>query len=117
MAEFQKWVIDESRLTGITIFKARDLIVECFHFAQKDKFKALRVKAGIPSTDEDISNSIKVMVRLAFTEVGGDFQTPTKDTISQVIDFLGNKEAMWGTPKEIIEHNKTQMLKVMAKLK
>lgn len=116
MGEFQKWVVDDSRLTGATPLRARDLIVECFHFAQKDKFKALRVKAGIPSTDADISNSIKVMVRLAFTEVGGDFQEPTKDILAKVIDFLGNKEAMWGTPKEIIEHNKKQLFKVINKL-
>jgi hypothetical protein len=104
-------------LSGLNPVKARDLVVECFHFAQKDKFKALRMKAGIPSTDADIANSIKVMVKLTFAEVGGDFQEPTKDVLLQVVDFLGNKEAMWGTPKDIIEHNKGQMLKIINRLK
>jgi hypothetical protein len=117
MAEFQKWVVDDSRLSGLDPIKARDLIVECFHFAQKEKFRSLRLKAGIPSNDSDIINSTKVMVRLAFTEVGGDFQEPAKDTLEQVVTFLSIKEAMWGTPKEIIEHNKNQMLKVLSRLR
>jgi hypothetical protein len=117
MVNFYKWTASNEQLFGLDLAKARDLVVECFYTAQKDKFQALKEKAGIPSSEKDVYDSITVMVRLAFVEVEGDFQQPTKEKLLKVVDFLNAREVMWGTPRDVVEHNKAQMLKVVNKLR
>ena len=117
MVNFYKWTASNEQLFGLDPVKARDLVIECFHNAQKDKFRALKEKAGIPASEKDVYDSIAVMVRLAFVEVEGDFQQPTKAALLKVVGFLNAREVMWGTPKDVVEHNKAQMLKVVNKLR
>ena len=117
MAKYNKWEYQDKEDKQIDPVRARDLMVECFYSAQKDKFKALKEKAGIPSSDKDVYDSIVVMVRLAFSEIGGDFKDPNKDNLLKVLDFLVSRETIWGTPKDVVDHNKTLMLKIINRVK
>lgn len=114
---FKRWSVKESDLADMTPVKARDLLIECFYNAQKETFLRARKQLGVVSSDEDIYASVVAGVRKAFIEVDGDFDRPTKAVLSKVLEILVKKSISWETPKEIIEHHKSEIKKILEKLK
>lgn len=110
------WCVTEEDLQDLDAVKARDLVIRCFFEAHKETYAAAKAKLGVPTGDDEVRRSIVAAVRLAFREVGADFDHPTKEALTQVIDVLGRKAAAWGTPKEVVEHHKGEIRKVLARL-
>ena len=115
--KFRKWEADIHQLRqGLSPVKVRDLIVECFYTTQKGMFRALKKRAGIPATEKDVFNRIMVVVKIAFTEVGDDFDNPTKEKLPDVVRFLEKLSRSWGTPKDIVENYTAQLLEIISLL-
>ncbi len=115
---FKRWTLKESDLIDLSPQKARDLIVQCFCEAQKEAYGIARENLGEkPATEEQLRKSIENFVRVAFLSTGSDFENPTVDSLSEAVEFLARKAASWKTPKEIIDFNKGQILKVIEILK
>lgn len=114
---FKRWSLKEADLKGLNPVKARDLIVKCFYEAQKETFAMAKERLGLPVADKDIHMSVVRTVKSAFGEVGGDYENPTKESLSKIVKILLRKAKAWGTPKEIMDHNKGETQKVINLLK
>jgi len=111
------WKLPESHLDELTPVGARDLIVECFYFAQHETLARTKMKLGAAHFDDaSIRTSVVGAVRLAFGEAGGDFDLPTLTSLASVIDVLARKADAWGTPADIVEHHHDQVMKMLERM-
>ncbi len=111
--QHQRWEVRSSDLINLDPQKARDLVVKCMMESQKETFHRVKVKMGKVASEEEIEKSIVGAIRMVFREVGEDYNSPTKLGLIKVVTRLAEKAYGWGTPKEIIEHHKVQMEKVV----
>lgn len=107
------WVCPTSRLRNLDATKARDLVVECFYQAQSETFQAQKERMGMSTDEEAVRKTVLGAVRAAFAKAGGDFDYPTRESLSRAVDALALSAASWGTPREIIEHHKAQIATVL----
>ena len=56
-------------------------------------------------------------IKLAFDEVGGDFDNPAKESLARAVEVLAKKARAWGTPTETVEHNRGQIQRALDLLK
>jgi len=111
------WKLTEDRLTDLTPLRARDLVVECFYFAQHETLARTRLKLGAGHGDEaSMRASVAMAVRLAFKEAGGDYDHPTAGTLASAIDVLARKAEAWGTPADIVRHHHEQIERLLGRL-
>jgi hypothetical protein len=104
------WKLPESQLVSLTPGRARDLVVECFFFAQRETFTRARQKLGATHIDDtSLRANVVGAVRLAFKESGGDYDHPTVASLANAIAVLGRKAESWGTPQDIIQHHANQI--------
>jgi hypothetical protein len=115
--EFTRWECKDSDLKDITPSKARDLIIQCFLEAQKETFARAKKSLGKEVSDSEILKSVKSAVKVTFEEVGGNFANPSKDDLGKAVQALARKAASWGTPADIIEHHKGQIMKILGSLR
>ena len=109
--------LPEQPLAGLTPVRARDLIVECFYYAQHETLARAKLKLGAGHLDEAaIRSSVVGAVRLAFKEAGGDFDHPTLGALSGAIDVLARKADAWGTPPDIVRHHHDQIVAMLRRL-
>jgi len=111
------WKLPESQIVDLTPEKARDLMVECFYYAQHETFLRTKQKLGVTRLDEaSLRASIVGAVRLAFDETGGDYDHPTAATLRTAITVLARKAESWGTPMDIIQHHASQIGRVLSRM-
>lgn len=90
--------------------KVRDAIVSCF-------FEAHCLDAGISEGKSEATRGYcKKVVNKAFTESGGDFNKPTKDSIMKAMGWLGEFSKNFRDPS-IIKKNTQQIMVLVQKLK
>ncbi len=111
--KYQRWSLSKDDLKGLNPVKARDLIIKCFFEAQKETFASVKRELGVTPTDESIMDSVTSAVRVAFKKAKGSFDNPTKEDLSKVVQILARKASSWGTPPDIIEHHKNQIMTVL----
>lgn len=116
MSVYKKWFVQPADLMGLTAERARDLIAHCFLEAQKETFAHAGMNLGQAPTDEDLHSMIVGAIRLAFRETGNNYDQPSKQALTAVVQVLARKAAVWQTPPEIIRHHKEQIGKVLAHL-
>ncbi len=114
---FHRWRLKEEDLRDLSPEKARDLIVKCFYEAQKETFARSKQLLGLRDDEKQLQTSVLSAIRLAFKETGGDFNNPTKNSLTKVVEVLGRKSKAWGTPEDIIEYHRSQIMRVIAELK
>jgi hypothetical protein len=115
---FKRWTLKKSDLIDLSPQKVRDLIIQCFSEAQKEAYRIARHNVGEkPATEEQLRKSMENFVKVAFLSTGGDFENPTVDNLSEAVEFLAKRADSWKTPKEIIDYNKGQILKLIEILK
>jgi hypothetical protein len=110
------WRLDDSSLEGLTPVRARDLIVTCFFQAQKEAYAEAKGDLGLSRDDQSVMESVETSIRMAFRQVGGDWDHPTRDELCQLIDLLARKSATFGTPEEIVRHHRGQIQRVLDRL-
>ncbi|MCK5219788.1 hypothetical protein KAR10_09700 [bacterium] len=111
--QYQKWTVSDSDLMDMNPIKARDLITQCFYEAQRETLFRAKKKLGSPSDDLNIMKSIEQIIKATFNGVGEDFQQPDKQGLMKVIESLAKKSSAVGTPLEIIEYHKGQIMKIL----
>jgi len=111
--KFHRWVINPVDLVDINEVKARDIIVKCFTEAQRETFYCASERMGLSTDPENIQETIIASIKLVFKQVGGDYDNPTMEALAKVVEHLAKAAYSWGTPEEIILHNKAQIEKVL----
>jgi hypothetical protein len=115
--EFHRWSISVTDLYDLTEAKARDIIVRCFVEAQKETFHQARERLGASTDQQSIEKSMATSIRMVFKEVGYDYDSPTLEGLEKVVDRLARSAQSWGTPEEVVLHHKTQIEKVLRRLR
>jgi hypothetical protein len=113
MTTYQRWFIQQADLENMTPVKARDLVCNCFLEAQKENFAEAAESLGLAPKDDDLRNTVVGAIRAAFHDIGGEYEKPTKETLSQVVAALARKSAVWGTPQAIVDHHRKQIEEVL----
>lgn len=116
MQSYKRFALSKEELQNLTPLKARDIIVHCFFEAQKETFTRVMKTLGNIPNDADLKVKLEGSVRLAFKEAGGDFDHPNLQSLMKAVQVLGNKAAAMGTPSDIIEYHKAEIMKVFAAL-
>ncbi|MDA8084031.1 MAG: hypothetical protein M0024_10280 [Nitrospiraceae bacterium] len=114
---FSRWTIKEDDLKGMDEKKARDLIVKCFFEAQRETFARIKQDMGGSTRDEDLMVNVLASIRMVFRETGSDFDNPTREGITKAVETLAKKAGSWGTPQDIIDFHKGQIMKVLGLLR
>lgn len=112
--KFKRWHLQDDDLTGLNPVKARDLIVKCFFEAQKETFARIKQDMGGSTSDKDLMNNVVASIKMVFREVGTDYENPTKEGIIKAVETLAKKAGSWGTPQDIIDFHKGQIMKVLS---
>jgi hypothetical protein len=111
------WTLPERQLDGVTVLSARDLVVECFFEAQRETFERAKQRVGASTFDEgSVRVTVTGAVRIAFKEIGGDFDRPTRRSLASTIEVLARKAIAWGTPEDVVAHHRAEVQRVLAAL-
>jgi hypothetical protein len=106
----QCWKLPESAFVDLTPARARDLVVDCFFFAQHETFARAKEKVMARHMDDaSLHASIVSAVRLAFRECDGDYDQPTLASLAKVVAVLERKAEAWGTPTDIVQHHRGEV--------
>ena len=114
---FHRWCLKEEDLKDLDAAKAEDLIINCFFDAQKETFARSKQSLGLRADEGQVYASVLSAIKLAFKEIGEDFNNPTKKSLTQVVEVLGRKSTAWGTPQDIIEYHRGQIMRVIDELR
>lgn len=115
--KFTRWHLRDDDLAGLNVVKARDLIVKCFFEAQKETFARMKKDMGGSTEDEELMKNVLASIKMVFREVGADFDRPDREGIVKAVETLAKKAGSWGTPQDIIEFHKGQIMKVLSILR
>jgi len=111
-----RWTPTDADLDGLTVERARDLIVKCFFEAQKETLARARAHSGRGQDVGAVHQDVEKIVRMVFKEHGLSFEQPTAESLGVVVTSLANKAESWGTPPDVVEHHKTTIQKMFALL-
>jgi len=103
-------------LKDLSAIGARDLVVQCFYAAQRETLA--RAAATLKNTPDEagLKKMVEGAVRLAFRSAQGDFEKPTKVSLTKAVERLAGQAAAMGTPPDIIDHHRTQLARIFAAL-
>ena len=110
------WAMSLDDLQDLTPIKARDLIVKCFFEAQKETLAQAEKKVFGPANEITLIDDVIDLLRHTVSKLNRDFNHPTKEDLVAVVRELAAVSASWGTPREIIEFHKKQILDMLARL-
>ncbi len=114
--KYELWFVSADDLKEVTPKKARDIIIKCFFDAQKATFAIAGEKQGKKTNEIELHEAIKSEVKKTFNEAKCDFGNPTKECLRKVVELLYIKSASLGTPKEVRDHHKGQIEKILRRL-
>jgi len=98
--------------------EVRDAIVKCFKEAHKRIIKENKgiLKELEPEELEEVKNlDIKELIRIYFEKVGGDFDKPTKESLTAVCDHLRGYARNF-RKEEVIERQYGQIIQLINRL-
>ncbi len=113
MTAVVRWFLNDADLVDMTPIRARDLVVKCFYETQKESIAAAGKKIGQAQNDAELRSAVIGTVRLAFRESLGDFDQPTKDSLTAAVQILARKSQQWGTPSNIVQRHKAQIERIL----
>ena len=113
--KFKKWVLKERYLENLTPEKARDFLIDCVFTAHLDGFKR-SLKHIETIKDDDIRENAAAVLYALFHDIGGNFDYPSKKSMVRVIGRLSQAEENWGTPRDLVEHHRGQLLRLISTL-
>lgn len=98
---------------SLTAEAVRDMIVDCFTTAHGARFSDHRRELGMDDRRESVRRSVEDMVRLAFDQVGGDFDKPTANNLARVATLLAERSLAWGAPPDRVFENHQAMTRTV----
>jgi len=99
--------------SGITPAQAREALVECFYEAHG---QSTGMTMNSQQEIETVKNYCMLCVKNAFDQTGGSFESPTKESILKVVDYLARFSAYFRDPA-VIEKHKNEILQVCQAIK
>ena len=94
----------------------RDMIVDCFTATHGQQFSEDRTELGMDARPDAVRESVVGIVRLAFRQVGGDFDNPRAADLARVVNLLAERSLSWGVPQETVFQHHCSMTRVLGRL-
>lgn len=113
---YREWQPSQLLPATMSAAEARDIVVDCFHTMHGPHFEQTKSALGISAEDHRVRQSVKGMIRLAFKSVHGNYDSPTRDDLLKVVDYLNEKSRSWGTPADVIARHEQQLVRVIARV-
>ncbi len=110
------WKLEPDALAGLTPEKARDLMIECFLVAQEETFIKTRERLHMATNADELGRTLASVVRMAFRDLGHDFERPTAEALEDVADHLARQAVQFGTPGDVVRHHRAEFSKVTGAL-
>jgi hypothetical protein len=101
---------------GATLIAVRDALVDCFAANHGEGFMSARAALGLECTDAALRASVEGMVRLAFQQVGGNFDHPTAETVARAVTLLAERSLGWGISEDAVFEHHCLMTRAIGKI-
>lgn len=101
--EFGQWRDWDVLANGAhTLPELRDMVVDSFAATHGPHFGRTRAVLGLEATHDAVRHSVEDMVRMAFRQLGGCFDSPTSESLARVVSFLSERSLSWGVPPDAV---------------
>lgn len=91
---------------ALTTIGVRDMIIDCFTSTHGPRFEAQRVALGMDTGFDSLRVGVEGMIKVAFQQVGGDFEQPTVRDLFRVVNILAERSLDWGvSPEDVFENH------------
>ncbi|MDY0339654.1 MAG: hypothetical protein RBS17_00375 [Coriobacteriia bacterium] len=89
------------------------MLLRCFAQQHGERFAAQERELGLRTGGCSGDTAVEAMVRLAFQQVGGSFERPSRETLTRVVNLLSERSLEWGgVPESILECHTTMMRQI-----
>ena len=102
----------------VTPVMVRDAIIRCFVLAHRDVLEKMKEYGDVGSKQEFEKTKkldVEILIKKMFSEVGGDFDNPTRESIVKVCDKLAEFSKSFRRP-EIIKRHYGEIMKLINKM-
>ena len=113
---YREWRLQEVLPAELTVAQARDILLDCFHTTHGDHFIETKSQLGICSDERAVRRSVKGALRIAFRQMHGSYDAPTKHDLENVAEYLAQKSRGWGTPEAVIRRHQTELERVFSRV-
>ena len=96
--------------------EVREMLIDCFTAAHGEHFAAQHAAVGLDPRTHPVRESVTRMVRLAFEHCNGDFDSPTREDLTRVVNLLAERSLQWGTPAENVFDHHCSMMQHIARV-
>jgi len=86
----------------ISAFEVREQLLRCFSQEITERFALQERALGLRTGNRAGIGAVETMVRLAFQQVGGSYDQPSREALTQVANLLAERSLDWGTPAEMV---------------
>lgn len=97
----------------VSPFEVRELLVRCFASENSQRFAEQERALGRPS---DGIAAVETMVRLAFNQVGGSFERPSRAALTRVANLLAERSLEWGAPADDVFACHENLMRFIARI-
>ncbi|HAL31213.1 MAG TPA: hypothetical protein DCP20_10980 [Coriobacteriia bacterium] len=114
--DFGRWCPVPTMLRDVDGVRARDLLADCFYHAQHQTFTRMKQKMGTTWDEESVRKSVNGAIRTTLAQVGGSWDSPTRDDLLAAAQVLARRARSWGTPDDIIVAHQAEYGRVLERL-
>gem|GEM_PF-5297722 len=97
----------------VSPFEVREHLVRCFASENSERFAEQERALGRRS---DGIAAVESMVRLAFKQVGGNFERPSRATLTQVANLLAERSLQWGASADDVFACHANLMQYIARI-
>lgn len=87
----------------------RDALMRCLVNEHGTLFAEQHRAVGLDASDQAVTGTVERMVRLAFQQVGGDFDQPTVVSLIKVTNLLAERSLQWGAASDTVFDYHTEL--------
>ncbi|KAF0207680.1 MAG: hypothetical protein FD171_1527 [Actinobacteria bacterium] len=113
---YREWRLQVVLPAELTTLQARDILLDCFHAVHGDYFIEAKSQLGILADERAVMRSVKGAMRLAFKQMHGNYDAPTKHDLENVAEYLAEKSRAWGTPEVVVRRHQSEMERVFSRV-
>lgn len=86
----------------VSPFDVREQLLRCFAQENGERFAEQERALGLRTGVRGGLGGVETMVRLAFQQVGGDYEAPSRVALTRVANLLSERSLEWGAPAELV---------------
>jgi len=114
---YREWRLTEVLPAEISATEARDILLDCFHTAHGEHFVETKSQLGIAVDEKAVRRSAKGALRIAFRQMHGSYDAPTKHDLENVAQYLADKSRQWGTPEAVVRRHQAEIERVFSRVR